>query len=149
MPASRPFSAAPAVVLDTNVVFDWLVFGNPAVAPVIEGIRTGRLRWLACAAMRDEAAWTLAHGSLATRVASLEQALTSFDTLVTWVDAPPTPAAPRLRCSDASDQMFVDLALQHRARWLLTRDRALLKLARRARAHGLAINAPERWTAPA
>ena len=43
--------------------------------------------------------------------------------------------------------MFVDLAVAHQAQALLTRDRSLLALARRARASGLLIGAPERWIA--
>ena len=38
--------------------------------------------------------------------------------------------------------MFVDLAYSVRADWLITKDKALLKLARRARAAGLAIVEP-------
>ncbi len=138
---------APAVVLDTNVVFDWLVFNNPGVTPVIDAIRSGQLRWLACPSMRGEAAWVLERGPLATRLESLEHALTCFDALAIRVDEPPRLPLPRPRCSDASDQVFIDLALHHGARWLLTRDRALLKLARRLRAHGLQVLTPEAWPA--
>ena len=52
-------------------------------------------------------------------------------------------AATRMRCTDPDDQKFIDLALGHRARWLVTRDRAVLKLARRARTLGLNIVTPE------
>ena len=38
--------------------------------------------------------------------------------------------------------MFVDLAYSAHADWLITRDKALLKLARRARTAGLAIVEP-------
>jgi hypothetical protein len=41
--------------------------------------------------------------------------------------------------------MFIDLALQLGGA-LLSRDRAVLKLARRARALGLTIATPEVWT---
>ena len=56
------------------------------------------------------------------------------------------PAGP-LQCRDPDDQMFIDLALAQRARWLLTRDRALLALARPAAAYGLEIAAPRRIVA--
>jgi predicted nucleic acid-binding protein len=54
-------------------------------------------------------------------------------------------ARHRLRCTDPDDQMFVDLALEAGARWLVSRDRAVLRLARPALPLGLAIVAPERW----
>lgn len=43
------------------------------------------------------------------------------------------------RCRDPLDQKFVDLAVTARAEWLITRDRDLLKLARKARRVGLGI----------
>ena len=56
-------------------------------------------------------------------------------------------AAGRMRCTDGDDQKFIDLALGHGARWLLSRDRAVLKLARRARPLGLSVLTPETWSA--
>ncbi len=41
--------------------------------------------------------------------------------------------------------MFLDLAHAAGARWLLSRDRAVLRLARRAAALGLVIAKPEDW----
>ncbi len=62
--------------------------------------------------------------------------------VVSWNEA----AEMKLRvCSDEDDQMFVDLALQARASALISRDRAVLRLARAAKALGLAIVVPERW----
>ena len=43
---------------------------------------------------------------------------------------PPPPAPPLPRCSDPDDQLFLVLADAARADYLLTRDKALLKLGR-------------------
>jgi len=43
--------------------------------------------------------------------------------------------------------MFIDLAIASRARWLVTRDRAVLKLAKRMRASGVEVLAPPDWVA--
>jgi predicted nucleic acid-binding protein len=59
------------------------------------------------------------------------------------------PRCLALHCADPDDQMFVDLAHAAGARWLVSRDRAVLRLARRAAAFGIAIAAPEGWSAPA
>jgi predicted nucleic acid-binding protein len=56
----------------------------------------------------------------------------------------PAPSPP-LRCSDPDDQIFIDAALAHHATWLVTRDRALLKLRRQALAQGLRIVQPAEW----
>ncbi len=134
--------SAPGVVLDTNVVLDWLVFRNPRVAPLAEALQSGGLRWLATPPMRDELAHMLGHQSLARWEPNAEQALTVFDGLVTVCSAAP-PC--RLRCTDPDDQVFVDLAFAQRVVWLITHDRALLKLARRAREHGIAVLTPAAW----
>lgn len=135
---------APAAVLDTNVVLDWLVFRDPRVRPLADALQARQLRWLACAAMREELGHMLAHTSLARWQPDREQALTVFDAAVHLC---PPPPRSRLPCTDADDQVFIDLALAEKAQWLLTHDRALLKLARRARPHGVQVATPAAWWA--
>lgn len=132
-------------VIDTNVVLDWFVYRNPGVAPIADAIEHQRLRWLSCAEMLAELRHVLTHASLGRRAVDAEHVLTSATGLSALLPLPSTLPAVRLRCSDASDQMFVDLALEHGADWLLTRDRALLKLARKAALRGLRIATPEAW----
>lgn len=139
-----PAPDAPAVVLDTNTVLDWLVFEDTSVAAVVAAIEGGQLRWLACGEMRDELVRTLAYRSLARWNPDSERTLSIFDRYVEPV-AQPSPAPLNLRCSDPDDQVFIDLALEHRARWLLTHDRALLRLAKRARIRGLCITQARHW----
>ena len=136
------------VVLDTNVVLDAFVFGNTGVQPVIRAIESGVVRWLGCAQMRAELAHVLVHARLGDRQIDAEHVLTSWDALSQPAALEPILPTLRLRCTDASDQMFIDLALAQHARWLLTRDRALLKLARKAALLGLLIQPPEAWKAP-
>lgn len=137
----------PAVVLDTNVVLDWLVFQNTECAGLIAAIEAGQLRWVVNDSLRGELAHVLARGVV--------NAWAPDETKV-WAHwaryAHPgaeTPAlagtAARLRCTDPDDQKFVDLALSG-AQWLISRDRAVLKLARRAAPLGLVITTPRRWT---
>jgi predicted nucleic acid-binding protein len=137
-----------AVVLDTNVVLDWLVFGNPACNPLAQGLADRSVRWIATLAMRDELAHVLSRGVAAAWKPDPDEIWSAWNTHAMEVPADvPAGAASRLRCTDADDQKFIDLALAHGARWLLSRDRAVLKLARRARAFDLAIVTPEVWTA--
>ncbi len=132
------------MVLDTNTVLDWMVFEDAGVATVAAAIQNGQLRWIACAPMRDELSRTLNYRSLIKWNPDSERALSCFDRYAHLY--PVAPAAPlNLRCSDPDDQVFLDLALGNGARWLLTHDRALLRLARRARAHGLVITQPRHW----
>jgi predicted nucleic acid-binding protein len=142
-----PPSPAAVVVLDTNVVLDWLVFTDPSVTSLASSIASGALCWNACPCMRTELADVLNRPMFRQRGAGCERILTHFDRLTREVLSPPRDGSPPdLRCTDPDDQIFVDLALACRARWLFTRDRALLALARAARAHGLGIVRPEQWS---
>ena len=125
----RSLTAVPLIVLDTNAVLDWLLFRDPAMAPIAGAIESGRVRWVATAPMRDEFAHVLSRGLAARR------GLDAAECDATWLrhcapqpTAPPAPAA--LRCTDADDQKFIDLALAHRA-VLLSKDHAVLRLKRR------------------
>jgi predicted nucleic acid-binding protein len=143
-PQESPGSEAPqGLVLDTNVVLDWLWFDDPRVAHLAAAVQRGLLNWTATPAMRRE--FEIVLGRLPRDPArSIGQALASFDR---W--SKPAQVAPvfeQLRCNDGDDQKFIDLAVAAAAPWLLSRDRAVLKLARRAAAFGLAIVVPERWT---
>lgn len=139
-------SLAPRVTLDTNVVLDWLVFRNPAVLPLVTSIEQNRVCWVACASMRTELAHTLGYNNLAHWMPDRVQALATFDTLALLLPEPTT--LPTLRCSDPDDQVFLDLAVATGSRWLMTHDRALLRLARRARSLGVAVIQPRLWAGP-
>lgn len=137
-------SRAPvAVVLDTNVVLDWLLFNDRGVSALAAALRSGRLRWLACARMRDEFERTLRRPELARWHPHGLRLLARFDNHAAMLAAP--VSTPVLRCDDADDQVFVDLALENQARWLISHDRAVLRLRRRAAALGLLIAKPAHW----
>jgi predicted nucleic acid-binding protein len=135
-------SKSPGAVLDTNVVLDWLLFADPAVLALAAAVMSGRVRWLATTAMRDELASVLARGLAATREVDAAALLAAWDAHAQLQAASP---AQSLRCSDPDDQKFIDLAVAAGARWLVSRDRAVLALARRAAPSGLTILGPAQW----
>ncbi|MDO1528179.1 PIN domain-containing protein [Fulvimonas sp. R45] len=127
---------APRVVLDTNVCLDLFVFGDPRCAGLHEALREGRLE----AVTRDDcrAEWhaVLGYPQLVLDEARRGQARSAYDACVRRL--PALPAAPRLpRCADPDDQMFLELAAAAGVQAILSRDDALLKLARRTRRDGL------------
>ena len=140
-------------MLDTNVWLDWLAFEDPRLAPLAAAHASGTISILACARARAELIDVLARETLTlqVRAARTRRGLSDhlpgvivqrFDSLATVLDC-----APRctLSCADPDDQHLIDLAVQHRVQWLLTRDRAVLALSRKARAHyGVEIAPPER-----
>ncbi len=131
-------------MIDTNVVLDWLVFDDPAVQPLKQALADGRLRWIASAAMLEELAIVLRRTALDRWREQAERALTSAPSLATLVTFSP-PAGGHPVCSDPDDQKFIDLALLAPARWLVTRDKALLKLKRAAAARGVVVCPPSAW----
>jgi predicted nucleic acid-binding protein len=133
---------ATPVVLDTNVVLDWMVFRDARVTSLAQAIESGRLRWLGTARMRDELAHVLGRSLFDTWMHVPRDVLTSVDALMhPCLDPPVCP----LTCRDKDDQIFIDLALAQRTPWLFTRDKALLRLARQARLHGTTVCPPSGW----
>ena len=144
IPTKTP-APTPAVVLDTNAALDWLVFVDPGMANLACAIMAGTVRWIASPRMREELARTLAYPVLASWSPDCVHTLTSFDR---WAVVQAEPVSQHLKplvCTDPDDQVFIDLAIEHGARWLVSHDRALLKLERHAAARGLLILPPARW----
>jgi len=125
-----------ALVLDTNIVLDLLVFADPATALLPGLLASGTLRWIATAGMRSELARVLAYPQIAPRVAfyglAPEGVLARFDAAVQTVEA---AARARAICTDTDDQAFIDLAAAHGA-ILLSKDKAVLRLRKRLLACG-------------
>lgn len=150
-PATDPVPTprtARSVVLDTNVVLDWQVFRHPDGQALAAALNSGELRWIATAAMRDELAHVLGRRALDRWAPDLPGLWADWERHCTDT---PTPAAAhpggRFHCTDPDDQKFVDLAISAGPCLLLSRDRAVLKLARRLREVGVDVLTPTAWAA--
>jgi putative PIN family toxin of toxin-antitoxin system len=142
-----PAVERPAIVIDTQVVMDWLVFRDARVQALTSALTSGALRWLVAPAMRDEIRHVLGRGIAAAYAPDLSFIEAQFNAHALAVETiDPQPLAGRLVCRDPDDQKFIDLALCAGARWLISRDKAVLALAKRARARGLLILKPEHWS---
>lgn len=134
------------VVLDTNVVLDWLAFDDPNTRALGQAIEQGTLRWLRSQAMADELARVLQYPALQARQIDAAALLARAASHCTPV--PPGPPAPlALRCADPDDQGFIDLALAHPGCQLFSRDKAVLHLKKPAQASGLTVWTPAQWLA--
>lgn len=140
----------PRIVLDSNVCLDLFAFADPAVAPLLAALRTGALIAITDAACREEWLRILDYPKLALDPATRAHCIGEYDAL--FRPHPRTPddiegvALPR--CADGDDQKFLELAFAARARWLLSRDHALIVLGRRtARAGLFEIMTPRTWVA--
>ncbi|MDP3248997.1 MAG: putative toxin-antitoxin system toxin component, PIN family [Polaromonas sp.] len=140
--------AGDRVVLDTNIVLDLFVFNDGAAAPLKQALRDGALDWISTQAMRDELERVLAYPQIVPRLAfynlQASDVLVAFDRHARIVDA---AAKAPVSCSDADDQLFIDLAVAHQA-WLLSKDQAVLSMQKRLLAHGVRAQAAIKNVAP-
>ena len=143
---ASPPAERPCIVLDTNVVLDWLYFRDPRCAALADAVAAGHVQWIASAPMREEMEHVLGRGSLSARwPTGAASVRAGWQRWAMMVEAPPIATPPNMRCTDAADQKFIELALATRAVALLSADRAVLKLARRASAWGLVITTVSSW----
>jgi len=130
-----------AIVIDTNIVLDLFVFNDDAALPLRLALGAGQLDWLATQAMRVELERVLAYPQIVPRLVFYRLAradvLDAFDRHARLVDA--APKAP-VNCSDADDQIFIDLAVAHQA-LLLSKDQAVLCMQKRLLALGVRARA--------
>ena len=119
------------LVLDTNVWLDWLVFDDPALQPLRLAVDGGDAEIVIDAACEAELArvlgyplqkWTLDAAAQAACLAHCRRITRRVSTTV-------STALPA--CADPDDQKFIELAYGAAADFLITRDVALLAIARR------------------
>lgn len=135
------------IVLDTNVCLDLFVFRDARWQRLMQALMQGEIEAVTRADCRME--WQIVLGYAHLRLDSAMQAsvCAEFDSLI-------RPFAPSIAdnatklplCRDPDDQKFIELAHQSGAAALLTKDKALLKLARKTQKMGLfQIMTPEVW----
>lgn len=120
-----------AIVLDTNIVLDLLLFDDAAAAPLRAAMQLRALHWVATPRMREELARVLRYPQIAGRCAFYQRTdidiLQRMDVLVRYVE--PAPRCTVV-CKDTDDQCFIDLAVQQQA-LLLSKDDQVLRLRKR------------------
>ncbi|MFO6420238.1 putative toxin-antitoxin system toxin component, PIN family [Hylemonella sp. W303a] len=137
-----------ALVLDTNVVLDLLLFADPATPALREALDAQRLHWVTTPVMREELARVLAYPHIVERMRFYQRSaadlLVDYDARARLVDV--APKAPYV-CKDPDDQKFIDLAFhlmrdpgQLQGAILLSKDKAVLKLKKRLAAHGVLVS---------
>ncbi|TDN70897.1 putative toxin-antitoxin system toxin component, PIN family [Paraburkholderia sp. BL10I2N1] len=150
MHGSNASRGALRVVLDSNVWIDILVFDDPHTRPIRAALERGALTALIDARCLAELTFVLDYPQFAQRALDKAAALATVARLSQTV-APPAPAEdarPLPKCKDRDDQKFLELAHAAGADWLVSKDRAVLKLARRvARDFGFQIAQPAPFVA--
>ncbi|MCK9380964.1 MAG: putative toxin-antitoxin system toxin component, PIN family [Sulfuritalea sp.] len=126
------------MVLDTNVLVSLYVFDDSRFAPLRARIESGEWQAITNDACFEEFRRVLGYPLFALSDERQQDALAVYDAVVTRPAGPLPGAVVTLpRCADRDDQKFLELARDSAADWLVTADKALLRLARRDRLRGL------------
>lgn len=144
---SRPLR----IVLDTNVVIDWLVFDDPFMNPLRHGVRDGRVVVLTHAPAVSELERVLAYRQLKLDETRRAEVFTRYRAHTESFTMPTGFSLKSLmlpggfpRCRDRDDEHFLALAYHARADALASRDNAVYGLKLRAAKFGLNIlNVPQ------
>jgi putative PIN family toxin of toxin-antitoxin system len=133
------------IVIDTNVCLDLFVFHDPRWAGLLAALESGAVEAVTRADCRDEYRVVLHYAHLPLDEASRPLAAARFDALIAVV----APAQQPVRlpvCTDRDDQKFLEIARDAGAAVLISKDKALLKLARKTAQAGMfKIMLPEAW----
>lgn len=136
------------IVLDTNVCIDLFVFRDPRWANLLQALENRELEAITRKDCRSEWLLVLEYPHFALDDSSRSEARERFDALITCIEPKQAVQAAALPvCKDREDQKFLEIALQSDASTLITKDKALLKLAKRLARKGLfSVQTPEAWT---
>ncbi len=136
------------IVLDTNVCLDLFVFQDPRWRRLLQAMEEKEVEAVTRKDCRNEWLLVLGYPHLPLDDQARMAARAQFDALIHCIEpqlASPTAELPV--CRDKEDQKFVELAWQAEASTLVTKDKALLKLAKRLSRKGLfKVETPELWT---
>lgn len=138
------------LVVDTNVVLDWLVFRDAAIEPLRKAVEQQRVQIVTHGAAIDELRRVLAYPQCKLSAEAQEALLNQYRQ---WSQAAVMPTDFALenlllpagfpRCRDTDDQHFLALAYHTKADGLLTKDRDLLRLRKRAARFGVRVVSPK------
>lgn len=131
------------VVLDIHIVLDFWHFNDGRTERLRRQVEDGTLQVLTSQALDEELRDVMSRNSF---IASRDQVLQQWQARTIAVEVHQSAA---WRCRDPDDQKLLDLAVSAKANALITRDKALLVLARRAAssASALHILTPENFYA--
>lgn len=136
----------PRIVLDTNVCLDLFVFRDPRWQQLLSAMQQQLVECVTSPSCRMEWTLVLNYKKLALTENQQQTLIAEFDALIQVM--PEEEATIKLPiCRDKDDQKFLVCAHSAQADFLITKDKALLKLARKTTRLGLfSITSPEAWT---
>jgi len=134
------------LVLDTNVVLDWLLFRLPTLEPLREALSARRVIIPTHALLFEELARVLPRPEISRYTTDVSAVIDAYRTQTAMTDLPPallldhgSRPSSFPRCRDPDDDKFLAFAYHTKADALVTKDREVLKLRKRVRPFGITI----------
>lgn len=128
------------IVIDTNVCLDLFVFRDSRWQGLLAALKRRSIEAVTREDCRMEWLAVLQYNHLPLDNASRPVAAEEFDALIACIPSNELQPRSEIRlplCSDPDDQKFLELARDAKAHALITKDKALLKLARKTARAGL------------
>jgi putative PIN family toxin of toxin-antitoxin system len=138
------------LVLDTNIVLDWLVFEDAQLSGLQQAWNEQRLELITHMPALEELRRVLTYPQFKLSESEQQAVLGSYGSRVRVMPLPEgitlehlgmPPSFPR--CKDCDDDHFLALAYHHHADAVVSKDRAVLDLAKRARKFGVTVLGPQ------
>lgn len=148
MTSSETNSLIPTAIFDTNICLDFFVFHDPVSCLVLEHIKAGKLYAVTRNDCREEWLRVLDYPQLSIEESAKKQAIEDFDRFIHVIEPEKKDKHLLPVCTDRDDQKFLEIAYDAGAQFLFSKDKAVLKLAKRNIKRGLfQILTPASWLA--
>ncbi|WAW10686.1 putative toxin-antitoxin system toxin component, PIN family [Oxalobacter vibrioformis] len=125
------------IVLDTNVCLDLFVFHDSRCNALAQMLERGTVKAVTQDDCRDEWLRVLMYPVLSLDEPVRRRCMTEYDNVIYCRDFEKKNYAILPLCQDQDDQKFLEVAYDANAKFLVTKDKALLKLAAKARKSSL------------
>src|SRR5262249_13718878 len=115
------------LVLDTNIVLDWLHFAQPQLTPLHDGVQQQRVRIVTHPILMDELRRVLTFSQFKLDTTAQDGLMLRYRALTIPVQIGEPAALPAQfpRCRDSDDDKFLAIAYHAGADALVSRDKAL------------------------
>jgi putative PIN family toxin of toxin-antitoxin system len=121
----------PIVILDTNILLDILVFDEELAHPLREALEMKSVDAVSTPRMVAEFLDVIARPQFELSVGAQKEIATQWGLWCRMVDDESLQLAP-WKCRDRDDQVFINLSYSLRPATLISKDKQVLKLAKRA-----------------
>lgn len=134
------------VVLDTNVCLDLFVFKDPRWQGIYDAMLAKQIDTITREDCRTEWLRVLDYPHLPVNADNKDAIIAEFDRLIRCLPIETVNTYGLPLCTDRDDQKFLELSLQANVSYLITKDKALLKCAKKTAKQGMfTILAPQAW----